>query len=62
MRGISKALIWVNELKDRHIRVFEFSELPEDLRDLSRFRQAVSQGKIRKIKKTNRWKYVWEVK
>lgn len=62
MRGRSKALMWVKELKERHIRVFEFNELPEDLRDLSRFRQAVSQGKIRKIKKANKWRHIWEVK
>jgi len=62
MTGRSKALIWVNELKDRCIKVFEFNELPEDLRDLSNFRQAVSQGRIIKIKKINRWRYIWEVK
>lgn len=47
--GKSKALVWVNDLKNRGIKEFEYCALPEDLRDLSSFKKAVWEERIIKI-------------
>ncbi len=58
----SKALLWTDKLRARDIKVFEFNMLPEDLRDRSYFRQAISQGEVIRIRKSGRYKSIWKLK
>lgn len=58
----SAASIWIDNLKNRGIKEFEFNLLPKDLIDLSSFRRAQSEERIEKIRSVNQWRSVWRIK
>jgi hypothetical protein len=60
--GRSKAITWVNDLKNRGIKEFEFNTLPEDLKDLSSFRKAASEERIIKVADNRQWGAFWRIK
>lgn len=62
MKGRSKALVWIKDLKNRGIKEFEFCALPEDLRDLSSFKKAVSEEIITKIINNKQRGSFWRIK
>jgi hypothetical protein len=59
MKGRSKALTWINKLKNRGIKEFEFHKLPEDVRDWSSFKRAISEEAIIKIRRCEPF---WRIK
>jgi hypothetical protein len=59
MKGRSKALTWINKLKNRGIKEFEFRKLPEDVRDWGSFKRAISEEAIIKIRL---WEPFWRIK
>lgn len=59
MKGRSRALVWLNNLKNRGIIEFKFNMLPEDVRDWSSFKRAISEEAIIKIKERNTF---WRIK
>jgi hypothetical protein len=60
--GRSKAIVWINDLKKRGIKEFEFNTLPEDLKDLSAFRKAASEERIIKVTNNRQWGAFWRIK
>lgn len=60
--GRSKVITWIDNLKNRGITEFKFSMLPEDLKDLSTFKRAISQEKIVKVINNRQYGSFWRIK
>lgn len=58
----SKAVAWIEKLRNMDIKTFEFNKLPEDVRDVSCFRRAITEGILIKIRENDKWGSVWEIK
>ena len=62
MKGRSRALVWVKNLKNRGITEFKFHMLPEDVRDWSSFKKAIAEERIIKIVNNRQWGSSWRIK
>jgi len=51
---------WIQELKKRRIREFQFKDLPDDLKNIGAIRKAKVVGKIREKKKIGST-IVWKI-
>lgn len=52
---------WIEELKKRGIKTFENRDLPEGLRDRTMIIKAKYAGVIKKSKRLNNSRVIWEI-